>query len=154
MEAVSGRVIHVLLRAAEHIKFHAIALQECKSRSSDVRQMSYGTLVIRREKVPSRNVGDVGFVVHTSIVHLVDSHVFLSPRSDEPEAESFYSELKEMMCNEKSCKIAVGDFNANLRRVPTFSFINACIKPDRPRSGELHPDSSLANASSYQELEE
>ncbi|KAK6727335.1 hypothetical protein RB195_005184 [Necator americanus] len=42
--------------------------------------MNDGTLVIREEKVTSRNVGGVGFVVHPSVVHLVDSHEILSPR--------------------------------------------------------------------------
>ena len=71
--------LHALLDAAEHINYHIIALQETKSRKKDVRQMSDGTLIIRGEKVPSRNVGGVGFVVHPSIVHLVDSHEILSP---------------------------------------------------------------------------
>ncbi|KAK6755337.1 hypothetical protein RB195_013983 [Necator americanus] len=66
--------LHALLGAAERIKFHVIALQETKCRRSDVRQMNDGTLVIRGEKVPSRNVGGAGFVVHPSVVHLVDSH--------------------------------------------------------------------------------
>ncbi|KAK6753963.1 hypothetical protein RB195_013138 [Necator americanus] len=42
--------------------------------------MNDGTLVIRGEKIPSRNVGGVGFVVHPSVVHLVGSHEILSPR--------------------------------------------------------------------------
>ncbi|KAK6748893.1 hypothetical protein RB195_001486 [Necator americanus] len=42
--------------------------------------MNDGTLVIRGGKVPSRNVGGVGFIVHPSVVHLVDSHEILSPR--------------------------------------------------------------------------
>ncbi|KAK6744830.1 hypothetical protein RB195_011506 [Necator americanus] len=46
--------LHVLLGAAEGIKFQVIALQETKCRSSDVRQMNDGTLVIRGEKAPSR----------------------------------------------------------------------------------------------------
>ncbi|KAK6762476.1 hypothetical protein RB195_023268 [Necator americanus] len=71
--------LHALLRAAERIKFLLIALQEIKCRRSDVRQMNHGILVIRGEKVPSQNVGGVGFVVHLSVVHLVDSHVILSP---------------------------------------------------------------------------
>ncbi|KAK6743565.1 hypothetical protein RB195_010686 [Necator americanus] len=42
--------------------------------------MNGGTLVMRGEKVPSLNVFDVGFDVHPSLVHLVDSHGILSPR--------------------------------------------------------------------------
>ncbi|KAK6748230.1 hypothetical protein RB195_001075 [Necator americanus] len=127
--------LHALLEAAERIKFDVIALQETKCRRSDVRQMNNGTLVIRGEKVPSRNVGGVGSVVHPSVVHLVDSHEILSPRlailrqksiniincysptsaADEPELDAFYEELEEVIRNEKSFyKFVVGDFNAKL----------------------------------------
>ncbi|KAK6764377.1 hypothetical protein RB195_024632 [Necator americanus] len=94
----------------------------------------------RGEKVPSRNVGGVGFVVHPSVVHLVDSHEILSPRlailrlhplrqksisiincysptsaADESELDAFYEELEEVVRNEKSFyKFVVGDFNAKL----------------------------------------
>ncbi|VDM61826.1 unnamed protein product [Angiostrongylus costaricensis] len=64
--------LHVLLGAADCIGFHVIALQETKIKKTDIRQLNKGTLVIRGEKVPSRNVSGVGFVVHPSIVHLVD----------------------------------------------------------------------------------
>ncbi|KAK6754375.1 hypothetical protein RB195_013400 [Necator americanus] len=61
--------LHALLGAAERIKFHVIALQETKCRRSDVRQMNDGTLVIRGEKVPSRNVSDVGLLcTHVSSI--------------------------------------------------------------------------------------
>ncbi|KAK6764185.1 hypothetical protein RB195_024488 [Necator americanus] len=91
------------------------------------RQKNDGTLVIRGKKVPSRNVGGVGFVVHPSVVHLADSHEILSPRlaivrlrplrqksvsiincyspssaADESELDTFYEELEEMIRNEKS----------------------------------------------------
>ncbi|EYB95934.1 hypothetical protein Y032_0154g2950 [Ancylostoma ceylanicum] len=72
--------LHALLEAAGRIKFHIIALQETKSKKSEVRQLNDGTLIIRGEKFPSRNVGGVGFVVHPSVVHLADSHEILSPR--------------------------------------------------------------------------
>ncbi|KAK6740208.1 hypothetical protein RB195_008588 [Necator americanus] len=89
--------------------------------------MNDGTLVIRGEKVPSRNVGGVGFVVHPSVVHLVDSHEILSPylailrlrplrqksisiincysptsAADESELYAFHEELEEVLRNEKS----------------------------------------------------
>ncbi|KAK6751755.1 hypothetical protein RB195_003277 [Necator americanus] len=119
--------LHAILGAAERIKFHVIALQETKCRRSDVRQMNGGTLVVRGEEVPSQNVGSVGFVVHPSVVHLVDSHEILSPRlgilrlrplrqkpisiincysptsaADESELDAFYEELEEVIRNEKS----------------------------------------------------
>ncbi|KAK6755767.1 hypothetical protein RB195_014263 [Necator americanus] len=102
--------------------------------------MNDGTLVIRGEEVPSRNGGGVGFVVHPSVVHLVDSHEILSPRlailrlrplrqksisiincysptsaADDSELDAFYEELEEVVRNEKSFyKFVVGDFNAKL----------------------------------------
>ncbi|KAK6741425.1 hypothetical protein RB195_009339 [Necator americanus] len=102
--------------------------------------MNNGTLVIRGEKVASRNVGGVGFVVHPFVVHLVDSHEILSPRlailrlsplhqksisiincysptsaADESELDAFYEELEEVVRNKKSFyKFVVGDFNAKL----------------------------------------
>ncbi|KAK6744593.1 hypothetical protein RB195_011365 [Necator americanus] len=104
--------------------------------------MNDGTLVIRGEKVPSQNVGGVGFVVHPSVVHLVDFHEILSPRlaslrlrplrqkpisitncysptsaADESELDAFYEELEEVIRNEKFFyKFVVGDFNAELRK--------------------------------------
>ena len=61
--------LHALLDAAEHIKYHVIGLQETKSRKKKVRQMTDGTLIIRGEKVPSRNVGGVGFAsIHPSSI--------------------------------------------------------------------------------------
>ncbi|KAK6762716.1 hypothetical protein RB195_023433 [Necator americanus] len=132
--------LHAFLGAAERIKFHVIALQETKCRRSDVRQMNDGTLVSRGEKVPSRNVGGAGFVVHPSVVHLVDYHEILSPHLDifhlrslrqkpisiincysptsavgDSEMDAFYEELEEVIHNEKSFyKFVVGDFNAKL----------------------------------------
>ncbi|VDM54672.1 unnamed protein product [Angiostrongylus costaricensis] len=72
--------LHALLVAADRIKFRVIALQERKIKKTDIRQLNNGTLVIRGEKVPSRNVCGIGFIVHPTIVHLVDSYVILSPR--------------------------------------------------------------------------
>ncbi|KAK6753808.1 hypothetical protein RB195_013036 [Necator americanus] len=113
--------LHALLGNAERIRFYVMALQGTKCRRSDIRQINDGTLVIRGEKVPSRNVGGVGFVVHPSVVHLVDSHEILSPRlailrlrplrqksisiincysptsaADESELDVFYEELEEV----------------------------------------------------------
>ncbi|KAK6761900.1 hypothetical protein RB195_022841 [Necator americanus] len=104
--------------------------------------MNEGILVIRGEKVPSRNVGSVGFVVYPSVVHFVDSHKILSPRlailrfrllrqkpinvincysptsaADESELDAFYEEVEEVIRNEKSFyKFVVGGFNAKLGR--------------------------------------
>uniref|UniRef100_A0A0K0CUY2 PTB domain-containing protein n=1 Tax=Angiostrongylus cantonensis TaxID=6313 RepID=A0A0K0CUY2_ANGCA len=72
--------LHALLVAADRIKFHVIALQETKIKKTDICQLNSETFVIRGEKVPSRNVSSVGFVVHPSIVHLVESYEILFPR--------------------------------------------------------------------------
>ncbi|VDO63648.1 unnamed protein product [Haemonchus placei] len=76
----SNAALHELLDAASHTNYHVIALQETKSRRTDVRRMNDGTVIIRGGKLPSRNVGGVDFALHSSVVHLVDSHKVLSPR--------------------------------------------------------------------------
>ncbi|VDM52154.1 unnamed protein product [Angiostrongylus costaricensis] len=127
--------LHALLVAANRIEFYVIALQETKIKKTDVRQLSNGTLVIRGEKDPSRNVGGVGFVVHSSIAHLVDSYVILSPRiavlrpqlshhkkitiinyysptdaAAEHELNAFCYQLEEVILNDKTYhKFVVGD---------------------------------------------
>ncbi|KAK6734022.1 hypothetical protein RB195_017660 [Necator americanus] len=91
-------------------------------------------------KMQAHRGGGVGFVVHPSVVHLVDAHEILSPRlailrlrplrqksisiincysptsaADESELNAFYEELEEVVRNEKSFyKFVVGDFNAKL----------------------------------------
>ncbi|KAK6762252.1 hypothetical protein RB195_023380 [Necator americanus] len=75
----------------------------------------------------SRNVAGVGFVVHPSVVHLVESHEILPPRlvilrlcplrqqpiiiisccsptsgTDKSKLDAFYEELEEVVRNEKS----------------------------------------------------
>ncbi|KAE9417140.1 hypothetical protein Angca_008153, partial [Angiostrongylus cantonensis] len=132
--------LHALLAAADRIKFHVIALQETQIKKTDIRQLNNETFVIRGEKVPSRNVGGVGFVVHPSIVHLVDSYEILSPRiailrlqlphhkkitsinyysptnaPDEYEINAFYYQLEEVIRNDKAYhKFVFGDFNARI----------------------------------------
>lgn len=75
----SDASLHALLLSADHIKFHEVILQETKINKTDICSQNKSTLVIRGEKVSSRNVGGVGFVVHWSIVHLVNSYEFLIP---------------------------------------------------------------------------
>ncbi|KAK6760328.1 hypothetical protein RB195_021704 [Necator americanus] len=141
---------HALLGAAERVKSHVIALQETKCRRSDVRQMNDGTLVIRGGKVPSRNVGSAGFVVHPSVVYLADSHEILSPclailrlrplcqkpisivncysptsAANESELDAFYEKLEDVIRNEKSFyKFVVEDFNAKLGKATEEEYRN------------------------------
>ncbi|VDL82415.1 unnamed protein product [Nippostrongylus brasiliensis] len=62
---------YALLEATCRIKSHVIALQETKCGKADIRQLHDGTLVIRGEKILSRNVVGVGFIMHPSVVHLI-----------------------------------------------------------------------------------
>ncbi|VDO71330.1 unnamed protein product [Heligmosomoides polygyrus] len=99
-----------------------------------------GTFVIRGEKVPSRNIGGIGFVVHPSVAQHVNSHEILSPRlavlriqlarqknisiinccsptsaADEAEMNAIYEQLEVVIRSEKSFyKFVVGDFNARI----------------------------------------
>ncbi|VDO04416.1 unnamed protein product [Haemonchus placei] len=88
--------------------------------------------------MPLRSVTGVGFIVHPSVVHLVDSHEAQSPgfailrlrhsrlktisivncyspssTSNGVEIDASYDQLEEIIHNEKTfCKFVVGDFNA------------------------------------------
>ena len=59
--------LYVLLDEATRIKYDVNALQETKNRSSITHKRKDGTFAILGEKVPNRNVGGVGFVVHPSV---------------------------------------------------------------------------------------
>ncbi|KAK6760343.1 hypothetical protein RB195_021714 [Necator americanus] len=67
--------------------------------------MNDGRLVIRGEKVPSQNVGGVGFAVHPSFVHLVGAG------GSDPQREVFY-------------KFVVRDFNAKLGKATEEEYRN------------------------------
>ncbi|KAJ1359296.1 hypothetical protein KIN20_017989 [Parelaphostrongylus tenuis] len=92
----------------------------------DISQLNNGTLITWGEKVPSRNVGGVGFVVHPSITYLVDSYKTLSPHpailqlqlkcntkiivincylptdaADERGMDAFHRQLEEVIRNDK-----------------------------------------------------
>ncbi|EYB93420.1 hypothetical protein Y032_0182g878 [Ancylostoma ceylanicum] len=90
------------------------------------------------ECVENRNIGGVGFLINSTVQHLVDSHEFISPRlailrlrtkeqgtisiingyaptsaATDEEREGFYQLLEETVREEKSYyKFVVGDFNA------------------------------------------
>ncbi|VDM52640.1 unnamed protein product [Angiostrongylus costaricensis] len=165
--------LHALLVAVDRIEFHVIALQETKIKKTDIRQLNNGILVIRGEKVPSRNVGGVGFVVHPSIVHLVDSYVILSPRiavlrlqlshhkkitiincyspidaADECELNMFYYQLEEVIRNEKAYhKFVVGvvqkQLQEEIRRNNELK--NAQIEMERSRWDSITISRSTLN---------
>ncbi|KAK6027398.1 hypothetical protein OSTOST_06572, partial [Ostertagia ostertagi] len=118
--------LRCLLDAASRIKYNVIALQETKCKKTDIRHFFDGTLVIRGEKFPSRNIGGVGFAVHPSVVQHVDSYEILSPRlailrlqprrqksiciiscysphmgADDSELDAFYDQLEERRSSER-----------------------------------------------------
>ncbi|KAK6767028.1 hypothetical protein RB195_026351 [Necator americanus] len=91
---------------AERIKYHVIALQKSKCGRSDVRQINDGTLVIRGEKIPSRNLGGVGFVVHPSILliltrscHLVWPFITFVLCAKNPSVSSTATHLHQQLMN-------------------------------------------------------
>ncbi|XGW28727.1 hypothetical protein V3C99_008484, partial [Haemonchus contortus] len=117
-----------------------IAFQETKSIRIDVRRMSDGTLIVHGRKLLSWNVVGVDFVVHPSVVHLIDFREVLSPHfvilrlrhkrlkpifmvscysphctADEVELDASYDQLEEIVRNERSFhKVVVKDLNARL----------------------------------------
>ncbi|VDM77502.1 unnamed protein product [Strongylus vulgaris] len=68
-----ARPIFTAFSKLQSISINVIALYKTKSRKTNVRQLRDGTFIIRGEKVPSRNIGDVGFVAYP-VVQLVDRH--------------------------------------------------------------------------------
>ncbi|KAK6758363.1 hypothetical protein RB195_015900 [Necator americanus] len=82
--------------------------------------MNDGILVICGEKVPSRNVGGVGFVVHhlSSILSILTRYCHLVwPFFASALCAKPLEELEEVVRNEKSFhKFVVGDFNAKLEK--------------------------------------
>ncbi|KAK6743032.1 hypothetical protein RB195_010350 [Necator americanus] len=131
--------------------------------------MNDGTLVIREEKVPSQNVGSVGFVLRPSVVYLVDSHEILSSRliilrlrplrqkpisiincysptlANDSEWDAFYEELEKLICNEKtSYKVVVGDFKAKLGKGTEEEYwIGRFGLEDRNENGKCLTESSI-----------
>ncbi|VDP19877.1 unnamed protein product [Heligmosomoides polygyrus] len=76
-----------------------------------------GTLVIRGEKVPSRNVGGVGFIqARQKNISIINCY---SPTSaaDEAKMNAFYEQMEVVIDSEKSFyKFVVGDFNARMEK--------------------------------------
>ena len=107
-----------------------------KTKGKDVRLMMDGIFIIHGEKLWGRNFDGVGFIVHSLVFHLADSHKIRSPRSvifrlhplrqktisiiicylltsaaDEREVDAFHEELEEAMYNKKSFnKFVLGDY--------------------------------------------
>uniref|UniRef100_A0A7I4Y7W5 Reverse transcriptase domain-containing protein n=1 Tax=Haemonchus contortus TaxID=6289 RepID=A0A7I4Y7W5_HAECO len=111
---------------------------ETKTKKTAIKKTTDGHLFVLEAKVDGKNVGDVGFLVHRRIEHLIDSTEVLSPRlailrlridkrttvsiincyaptstANDGEKDAFYKELEEVTKNERSYyKYVVGDFNA------------------------------------------
>uniref|UniRef100_A0A7I4XSK8 Endo/exonuclease/phosphatase domain-containing protein n=1 Tax=Haemonchus contortus TaxID=6289 RepID=A0A7I4XSK8_HAECO len=132
----SNAALHELLDATEHIKYDVIALQETKSRRTDVRRMNDGTPI---------TCGKTIFIVD-----------YYSPHStaDKVELDAFYDQLKEVIHNERSFnEIVGGDFKAWLgeAREEEFRF-GKFRKGDRNENGNRLADSCLRLESSMEIL--
>ncbi|KAK6754443.1 hypothetical protein RB195_013444 [Necator americanus] len=131
--------LHALLRVAEQIKYHVTALQQIKSRRSDVRQVNGGTVVICGEEVLSQKGGG-GFVVQPSnrssfrfsrdpvtssglsLPHQKPISITICYSStsvaDISELGAFYEVLEEVIRNEKFFyEFVVGNYNAKLENL-------------------------------------
>ncbi|KAK6762108.1 hypothetical protein RB195_022994 [Necator americanus] len=126
--------LHVLLGAAERIKFRLIGVQKNKSRRSGVPSVYDGTLLICGERVRKmRKVNGFGlFIVHPSIVFRTRSYHLVWPffvstlcaicninckaptsAAKESELDVSYEALQEVFRNRKSFgKFVIGDFCA------------------------------------------
>ncbi|EYB89110.1 hypothetical protein Y032_0236g3230 [Ancylostoma ceylanicum] len=62
------------------IKYDVIALQETKGRKETVREIEHNELLIIGAKVENRTIGGVGFLINSTVQHLVDSHESIGPR--------------------------------------------------------------------------
>ncbi|KAJ1368926.1 hypothetical protein KIN20_030286 [Parelaphostrongylus tenuis] len=71
--------LQTFLNTTHRIKYQVIVVQETKFGNTDLLEINDGTLVVR-EKIPSRNVGYVGFIVHPSVTHHCESHKIFSHR--------------------------------------------------------------------------
>ncbi|KAK6733652.1 hypothetical protein RB195_017418 [Necator americanus] len=88
--------------------------------------MNDGTLVIRGEKVPSRNVAVLILSLRLAILRLfplrqkptsIINCYSSTSEANESELDSFYEELEEVIRSKTSYNFVVGDFNANLGRI-------------------------------------
>ncbi|XGW09915.1 hypothetical protein V3C99_011857 [Haemonchus contortus] len=153
----------MLLRSSRLVKYDVIALQETKGRTETIRKTDHKELLIIGPKA-NGNVGGVGFLINSTIAHLVDSHNIVSPRlavlrlrtSDrvaisvinayaptsvaaQEEREEFYRLLEKTIQEEKSYyKYVVGDFNAVVGTNCSGDWrLGPCGSGDRTENGEL-----------------
>ncbi|VDO74552.1 unnamed protein product [Heligmosomoides polygyrus] len=116
------------------------ALQETKGRTETIRRTDHNELLSIAAKVDRKNIGGVGFLVNSTVHHLVDSYKIISPRvavlrletkdqetisiingyaptsaATDEEKEEFYKLFERTVKDEKSYyKVVVGDFNATV----------------------------------------
>ncbi|EYC02503.1 hypothetical protein Y032_0099g3152 [Ancylostoma ceylanicum] len=112
--------LHALLKAAGRIKFHVIALQETKSKKSEVRQLNDGILIIV-ERSFRREMLEVLAILRLHLPRRKSISIIncCSPTvtADESELDTSYERLEDVIHNEKSFyKFVVGDFNAQLAK--------------------------------------
>ncbi|KAK6754919.1 hypothetical protein RB195_013723 [Necator americanus] len=104
-----------LLGAVWRIKFHMTALQETKSKRSDV-QHGDETLVVRGESVPSRKCRWCWFVAHPSDVYLADSRellprglaiLCLQPLRQNPSSSAATNHHQQLMKSNWTCSVRI-----------------------------------------------
>ncbi|VDP16203.1 unnamed protein product [Heligmosomoides polygyrus] len=76
----SEQDFRALLYRSRNIKYDVIALQETKARTETIRRTDHNELLIIGAKVDRKNIGGVGFLVNSTVHHLVDSYKIISPR--------------------------------------------------------------------------
>ncbi|VDM81692.1 unnamed protein product [Strongylus vulgaris] len=78
--------------------------------------MIVGTFTTRGEKVPSRNIGGIGFVVHVSVALKPSLFNCYSPTSatDDSELDAFYEDLEEVIRKENFHKFVVSGLNTKI----------------------------------------
>ncbi|VDO25651.1 unnamed protein product [Heligmosomoides polygyrus] len=65
---------------SRNIKYDVIALQETKGRTETIRRTDHNELHIIGAKVYRKNIGGVGFLVSSTVHHLVNSYKIISSR--------------------------------------------------------------------------
>ncbi|KAL6735808.1 hypothetical protein Aduo_006215 [Ancylostoma duodenale] len=120
------------------IKYDVITLQETKGRKETVRKTDHNELLVIGARVENRDIGGVGFLINSTVQHLVDSLESTSPplailrlrtkgqgvisiingyaptsAATDGERKDFYQLLEKTVREKKSyAKFVVGDFNA------------------------------------------
>ncbi|VDO86304.1 unnamed protein product [Heligmosomoides polygyrus] len=140
-----------------------MTLSPCRKRKAERKRNKkddHSELLIIGAKVDRKNIGGVGFLVNSTVHHLVDSYKIISPRvavlrletkgqgtvsiingyaptstATDEEKEEFYKLFERTVNDEKSYyKVVVGDFYAI---VESGVCLTGCKQPEIERSGRV-----------------